>query len=193
MRRGIRYLYHFTRARNLAGILAYGLLARDFLIQTPVSALINDPDRRDGHTDRVSLSIGFPNACLLPVYRDRFLDETWVVLRFDARILWTMDCLFLPTNASCSALRSRQPEDFRGVDALEALFSDWSLRELERTGRMKPWWPTDVQAEVMVHRRIPPDFIREVIFEVPTASVPFRPLLSDWPILHTRRYFGKRY
>lgn len=191
--RGICDLFHFTRARNLSGILAHGLLARDFLLQSPIPALLNDPERRDGHTDRISLSIGFPNACLFPVYRQRFPEEIWVVLRLDARILWTMDCLFLPTNASSSALRDQAPENFQGDDALVALFSDWSLRERERIDSMKPWWPTDVQAEVMVHRWIPPAFIREVIFEVPSASVPFRPMLSEWPILYSRRYFGKRY
>ena len=190
--RRIRYVYHFTRARNLESILSHGLLARNELLKANIAAPLNDQQRIDGRTDRVSLSIGFPNHCLFKVYRQRFAADTWALLRLNASILWTLDCCFIPMNASSSRVRGLEPASFRGADALEALFADWTPTRMERTPAMREYWPTDVQAEVMVQARVPSRLIEKVIFEVPSAAVPFRSRVP-WSLLeYSRRWFGVR-
>jgi hypothetical protein len=190
--RNIRSLYHFTRAVNIRSILARGLLARDELLKAHIAAPVNDEQRMDGRTGRVSLSLGFPNHCLLNVYRRRFAAETWVVLRLDARVLWTLDCCFVPINASSTKIRERAHDQLRGVRAFESLFREKTPTGLRRTAAMRDDWPTDVQAEVMVQSRVPARWIEKVIFEVPSAAAAFRSIVPLRLLEYSRRWFGVR-
>ena len=173
---GIRKLYHFTKAKNLESIFAYGILSRAALWNKGIHAAINDEDRYDGHMDGISVSISWVNYRMLNILRlNAAADDPgdrYVVLELDPSILYELDCAFYPTNAANKAMsrlsRARQMRS----SALEELFIDmWGYdRHAQRTPAS---YTTDPQAEVLVFEPIPARYIRAVEFEDYAAGLPF--------------------
>ena len=174
-KREVDYLYHFTRVDNLKSIFSEGLLSVDRLRNRGIKYHANDSERRDGHTDSVCLSVGFPNYLMF--YNCRMKPENygakWVVLRINPYLLCDENnkCLYAWTNASSSHLDYFWG-DFAFEDNFEILFTDndrfedWPRRyELEQTPFFKPCYTTDPQAEILVKDRILSADILTVCFE----------------------------
>ena len=197
-RRGIGQLVHFTPAQNVPSILKRGLESVDDQAGRAGAGHRVDPERRDGQTDAVSVSIETVNRMLLERQRRRWPEHRpWVIVLMDPRVLWTMPCAFCPTNAASSSVVPRD-----GTGHLKALSSPTDFRRMfdKRANRgpgsrfdLLDAMPSDEQAEVLVYGRIKP---RDIIgLAVPTAVAaralqrrhPSVPVLVDEP-MHFRGF-----
>lgn len=189
-RRGIERVYHFTRVENLASIRAHGLLSRSQQAERGIEAVVNDHDRHDGHLDRISASIGFPNTRLLQAWRAIHPSARWAVIVLSPVVLWEHDCLFCPGNAASRRCRAMPTEALRGAAALERLFDRGALNWSAPATRED--WPTDIQAEVLVQGEIPASRIACIYFERPSIMQSWRDRLPSKLLRACPRYFGAR-
>lgn len=162
--RAIPHLVHFTRAANLPGVLQHGLLSRRQAAKQGVVVPFNDALRLDGRSDRISLSVAFPNCKMFYKYRTLDPKVDWVVLLLSPDILWAEDCLFCAHNAADARMIGRSATVLAATEAFEAFFSTEGRADV-----LKSCDPTDVQAEVMVASRIAPRWIEAVAFETNDA------------------------
>ncbi len=170
--RKIDVLCHFTRVENLSGILRDGLLSRTALERSGVSFIPTDMSRQDGYSEAVCLSISFPNYRMFYYKRELFRNcgpvrhSQWVVLLFDVRLLWELECGFCQQNAAAYSERSVSREEMRATPAFARMFSD-----SDGVSRQELWdlniprnYPTNPQAEVLVFDTVPTTYLREVHF-----------------------------
>lgn len=90
----VPFLIHFTRAENIASIMAYGLLPVSVAREQGIRPTINDPHRLDGRLNGTSLSVSFPNGAMFYKLRNENPDSDWVVLALSPSILWSKNVLF---------------------------------------------------------------------------------------------------
>ena len=167
--RKIDVLCHFTRLENLIGILRNGLLPRRTLSERYMPFYAVDPERLDGCTDAVCLSVSFPNYKLFYNKRVSYFKEQqvrhfqWVVLLLDVRVLWELECEFCQQNAASTLAREIPRREKREPEALEKMFSDFD--DVNRFDLNIPRnYPTHPQAEVLAFGPIPAVYISEVHF-----------------------------
>jgi hypothetical protein len=174
-RRGITRLCHLTPFRNLVHIATGdGLLSTAQLSEAERRAFNQqDLQRLDEHPSHISCSIQYPNAWYLRQRRrdargaDHLFPD-WVCLCIEPHHLWRDDTLFCPRNAA--AARGRLVAG--GTEAFRSLYGEevdgaYGQR-FTRSARREPACPTDEQAEVLVHRRIPLDDLQQIV--VPDES-----------------------
>ena len=167
--RRIEALCHFTRVENLSGILRNGLLSRRLLHENRLPFFPIDYDRQDGYLEAVCLSVSFPNYKMFYSKRESFRHRyqvghsQWVVLLWEASLLWEFECLFCQQNAAHDSVRSLPLEERRSPLAFEEIFRDFeSVRRLDLN--LPRNYPTNPQAEVLVFGRIPISYLREIHF-----------------------------
>jgi ssDNA thymidine ADP-ribosyltransferase DarT-like protein len=169
--RSISRLAHFTPLRNLVHIATSndGLLSTQALTQEERSAFNpQDLKRLDGFPDHISCSIEYPNAYYLRRKRkdargEKRIFPDWVCLLIASGHLWRDSTLLCPHNAA----GRRGVNVGAGIECFKSLFADqvdapqgvWT-RESQPT-----CCPTDAQAEVLVHRQIPPGDILGIAVE----------------------------
>lgn len=158
-KRDIRNFVHYTRVRNLASIIDYGLCSIDYMQDHGIDFFRNDEQRLDGRTDAISLSVSFPNYRNFYSLRDKD-DDAWCVILLDPRKVVTLECAFFPTNAANNQCRDHKWENFRMADAFDRMF-DIDKRNAD----IPSYYTTDPQAEIMVRDFIPADYIQYVAFE----------------------------
>jgi hypothetical protein len=161
----IPYLVHFTKLKNLTGIMKHGLYPRSRLVEVGITHEISDQHRLDGNTDGTSLSIGFPNYKMFFSKLDADRSVEWVVLLLDRSVLWKMRCAFFPRNAASNQFRSHLREALMTPEAFASMYDEivgkWSRSEQI----LKSYDPTDPQAEVVAFDVIQPKYIRGVAFQ----------------------------
>ena len=170
--RKIDVLCHFTRVENLSGILRDGLLSRTSLERSGTSFVPIDMSRQDGHPEAVCLSISFPNYKMFYNKREWFWNcrqvshSQWVVLLFDVKLLWELECGFCQQNAATYSERRVSREEMRATLAFERMFFNFgSVSRLELWDLNIPRnYPTNPQAEVLVFETVPTGYLREVHF-----------------------------
>lgn len=160
--KGIEHLVHFTNFVNLKSILENGLVSVDYQKKHNISAHINDPQRLDGHTDAVSLSISFPNYKMFYKVRKDNEGEKWAVLLLEPSIIWEKECAFNKHNAASNESRKLDLEDRKSIEAFLAMFSDDELRS--KLG-LPDNYTTDPQAEILVFDKIEPEYIKAIVVE----------------------------
>ena len=108
----------------------------------------------------------FPNNEMLWHKRKQYPDEYWVFLLLKPDVLWECDCAFYSTNAASTGLRHKPVADFKTIAAFEAMFASevkkettYEIKTITRPEGLKPYLPTDVQAEVLVFNTIAPSYI----------------------------------
>jgi len=156
----IENLFHFTMFDYLPEILKEGLYSRTKLRKEKTGKYkFTDNSRLDGKTSRISISISHPNWKMFYYKRINLYDaEGWAILELDPKILWELDCWFLPKNAaSSSAIMTRKSSSF---ESFNDMFSGSN-----RSTSFPSNWTTDVQAEVMVKNLIHPKYIKKVVVE----------------------------
>ena len=127
-----------------------------------------DLERLDQHPDHISCSIEFPNVWYLRQRlraakgSDRLFGD-WVCVCLAAHHLWRSDTLYCPRNAS--AQRGRLVGS--GGDAFVSLYAEKVAgavgQVFTRTTVREAACPTDEQAEVLVHRRIPLEDVQKIV------------------------------
>lgn len=169
--RGIKWLVHFTHLQNVNSILKHGIMPRreteqlDRTLDKEWDFIFPDSSRADGK-NASCLSIMFPNNAMLWHKRKQYPDEYWVFLLLKPDVLWECDCAFYSTNAASTGLRHKPVADFKTIAAFEAMFASEVKKEttdgiktITRPEGLKPYLPTDVQAEVLVFNTIAPSYI----------------------------------
>jgi hypothetical protein len=182
-RRRISRLAHFTPLRNLVHIATgQGLLSTRYLEEDRAAFNQQDLQRLDGFPDHISCSIEYPNAYYLRGKRrdargeDRIFPD-WVCLLLAPHHLWRDTTLLCPHNAAGGWGVNVEG----GFDCFLAMFA-------ERVDAPQGTWvrgqqpnccPTDAQAEVLVHRRIPLKDVLAVAVETPGQAANTHAILDQ--------------
>ncbi len=177
--RQIRCLYHYTRISNLPTILENGLCSLTELRCRSISYTANDMDRLDNQPQSISVSVGFPNY--LTFYtkrRESGVDFAILALRPD--LLWELDAAFNRSNAASSEMAAMPIGERKTLQAFGSMFGD--LNEVERDKlRLRPYYTTDPQAELLVFERIDPGYIMFVNVENEEVKSEVEKMLAGKP------------
>lgn len=193
--RGIEYLIHFTPTINLLSIFEQGkLLSRALLEQldihqTDIFDYIEFTDEiRFDDKNYINLSIQHPNSFLLDLFRQKTAKKhhiCWCVLKIDKKYIYQADTLFSVTNAANSHNKrnvgvSGDIAKFRMLFANSLkVVTSYNSRTITRNN-LKPKYPTDEQAEVLVKNEIPVEDILEVCFKDEQDLAAGKAALSDY-------------
>ena len=164
---GIPHLVHFTRCENLQSIFRYGLHPVTNFHAKGIHAIRNDKIRLDGRPDGISLSVTFPNYRMFYKYRQLDVSADWAVLLLSNRILWEKECGYFKYNAADTRMRGLSRAQTMTLRALRDMFVDL---DNPREHWLRPYDPSDPQAEVMVYDHIEPTLIETVAFETEEAT-----------------------
>lgn len=159
--RGIQSLFHFTNIKNLDSILTRGILSSDTLDNYEIPYEYNDPKRLDGRLDTSCISISFPNYKMFYRYRMN-TDERYCVIELAPSILYEKDCIFCIENAASNNETRRSEYDKKGLRGLKQLFYNEYIRD---ELRLPDCFPTNPQAEVLVHGTIDLSYIVGINFD----------------------------
>ncbi|WP_336652117.1 MULTISPECIES: DarT ssDNA thymidine ADP-ribosyltransferase family protein [unclassified Leucobacter] len=164
-KRGISHIVHFTQSRNFKSILNDGELRSVASLADDKFKSYSESDsiRADGHPDKLSVSIQYPNAYYLNKARPRAEGfEDWIMLVLEPQVLAFEGTLFCPYNAAKSGV-PRQP----GGEGLKACYAQsidsGGPRAFCRGVQHDPRCPTDLQAEALVPAPIPIEYIKGVV------------------------------
>ncbi len=163
-RRGIKSLYHFTRAENLPYIYEFGLIPRSSIIELGLPCTYNDDYRYDGCEDAICTSIEFPNYKLFYSLRKKNNCE-WAVIRISADILLNLDCAFCSINAGDSRMYSQGIRNLKSKSDFEMMFDELPGGPTRGTLGIPDNYPTNPQAEVLIFDAIPTSYFESVYFD----------------------------
>ncbi len=190
----IRYLVHFTRSENLASILSYGLRPRSDIDNKVIDGTINDTARLDNRRDRVCLSFGFPNYKMFFKLRTEINNTEWPILFLDPSSLWRHNCLYCHTNAASSCVSNKSDAELDTQAAFGKMFQDDPTTPIRGADSLRPWDPTDVQAEVLVKGVIPPEYIFAIAFQSHPDMVTHKAACGERQafVSDRRKFYGQR-
>ena len=178
--RQITQLIHFTPTINLLSIFEQGKLMSRALLekfdieQTDIFDYIEFTDNvRYDDKSFINLSIQHPNTFLFRRFLQKTTDRMylkWCVIKIDPSLIYHEDTKFSVTNAANS--HNKRLIGISGdLQKFKAMFSE-NLTVVTTTGSrnlsrrdLKPKYPTDEQAEVLVKDEIPIANFLEISFE----------------------------
>ncbi|WP_414055785.1 DarT ssDNA thymidine ADP-ribosyltransferase family protein [Macrococcus equi] len=175
--RNITRLCHFTKTKNLPFILgngvytSNGIVANNFISDSSYLEKI-DSQRLDKHEDYVCTSIQYPNPYYFSNASQRNMTNVfneWSILMISPEII-NETSKFSPVNAAkkSGALIESGFEAFANIfNNLDPLISRYSY---ERTLFHPNNLPTDLQAEVLIFKKIDIKYISDIIFSSKTAA-----------------------
>lgn len=185
--RGIKALFHFTRAENLASILQQGLVTRDVVGD---GGVCNDPYRIDG-TNAVCVSIGFPNYKMLWGLRQDNPDTEWVIVVLHARALWEMQCAFCQANAASAQVTAIPLPQRMTLGALQIMYADFGGKQRAALN-IPDHFPTNPQAEVLALDGIPREYVGGVLVRTNAMKVHVETAFPGTPVKLAPNYFRYR-
>jgi hypothetical protein len=143
----------------LPEILSEGLYSRTILRKEKSGRyMFTDKVRLDKKPSRISLSVSYPNWKMFYNKRKNNDAEGWVLLMLDSKILWELDCWFIPKNAASGS--EYKGSKSSSCEKFVEMFDDTNRSNLYPLN-----WTTDVQAEVMVKDKIPAEYIKSIFVE----------------------------
>jgi hypothetical protein len=159
--RSVTRLCHFTKVRSLSHILTNqnGILATQFISDDRKHQ--NDAQRLDNSADHVCCSLQYPNCWYWKKSKERDEDaifKEWVVLCIDLEILKAKSFKFSPCNAA-KGNGSYISSDITNISSIFATKIDCRTR----TTQMLQCCPTDDQAEILLQKNIPLQFVTGII------------------------------
>ena len=124
-------------------------------------------------------------------YKKRMEDSSskWAVVILDANLLKSRDARFYRSNAGRYKRENSGAGDFTSLSAFNSLFEEPRYPSLPIN------YPSDPQAEVMVHDGVSPKYIREIhfLFSPQTEVIKdIRERMQDIAISKSERYFDYR-
>lgn len=185
--RQIRFFVHFTPLENLPAILESGLIPRQVLEETGAAFQPTDPDRLDGLTGSLSLSVSHPNCEMLFSKMMADKSKKWCVISLWADRIIERDCLYHYHNAAYKDFRNVPLDDRRTAAAFEAMFADvvetdkktyrrTSIKDFDKPKGLK--YATSPQAEILCLEAIPVTEIAGVSFYDDETLMACGPLLQ---------------
>jgi hypothetical protein len=175
---GVPYLLHFTRAVNVPSILTHGLYPIGRAHEVGALPQVNDQYRWDGHRNSTSVSIAFPNCQMLWKYRQENAEVDWAILVMPPSVLWTKQCAYCRHNAADARISSQPIDQLMTPSAFAGMFEEIVGLPTRAEQKLKPFDPTDVQAEVLVFDVVEPQQIVGVVFETTAAREMYLPHLG---------------
>lgn len=186
--RKIRYLIHFTPTINLYSILEHGkIMSRKVLENLDIEQFdildyvqFTDNVRYDDKSF-INLSISGPNTFLFSKFQERTKDVitiNWCVLKIDPKHIYEKETKFSVTNAASNAAKSIGVTG--DIGKFKMIFADNINIPYGIRGRIKPKFPTNVQAEVLVKNEISVDSIIEVCFDSHESLASAKAALSEF-------------
>ncbi|MBV6423679.1 MAG: hypothetical protein NAOJABEB_01482 [Steroidobacteraceae bacterium] len=118
-----------------------------------------------------------------------------MVLGIDPAVLWNKDCAFCRHNAADNRISGQPLEALQTVEAFAGMFEEIDGVTSREEQQLKPFDPTDGQAEILVFDVIEPALIRGVVFEGNSSRDEHLPILGDRKVLvqaPKRGYFASR-
>lgn len=163
-KKNIEHLLHFTRAKNISSILTYGLLPVNTLEENKIETVVNDTLRLDNWTDAVSLSVEFPNYKYLLKLRQQDRTEDWVIIFMKPDILFEKKCAYCYENASNENVMKIPLEEKLKLEMFEKMFEDIETLPSRRERRIKRFYTTSPQAEILVFGKVEPSYFHKLVF-----------------------------
>lgn len=189
--RGIRYLVHFTRLKNLESILQFGLIPRSEFENHNIQSTVNDSLRLDNCLGATSLSIEFPNYKMFYKYRNE-TSEKWTVIGLKPEILWEKDCVFCSTNAANSSVSRLALDKRKGYNALNKMFDEIINKPSRQEMGVSERYATDPQAEILVFDKIEPRYIMGATFNEHFLVLSFKKRFRSYNFRLYPTFFGAR-
>jgi hypothetical protein len=175
-KREIKWLVHFTRSENIESILKYGLIPRKKLEYDKIPFVYTDESRWDNHKG-ICLSITTPNTEMLQ--KKIQCGYKFTLLLFNANELLLDGSFILPhfyyTNSASEEIRHNKrfneiDGSYSSVEAFKFMFKErldvqlsFRKRIKQRTINHAKNDTTDIQAEVVIKKTIPPKYIKKII------------------------------
>jgi hypothetical protein len=166
----ISRLAHFTPTRNLVHIATSGGVKSTQMMSEEERSEFNQQDleRLDCHPDHISCTIEYPNALYYRAKRRNARGEArlfrdWACLLLSPKHIWAETTLFCPHNAAGWG----GDRVGSGLESFMRMFADEveSPRALRRREGHPDCCPTDLQAEVLVYRRVPLEDVLGIVVE----------------------------
>ena len=181
-------MVHFTPLISLPQILSDGLFSRTKLRNEKQGKYLPiDEHRYDKKPSRISLSVTFPNGPMFYTKRNKLkntIDEDkWAVLLIESKVLWELDCLFMPKNAAkSSTIKSRASSS-----------SEFFSQMFSKNQSIPANYTQDVQAEVMVKDYISPKYINGIIVNsLESKNICHGICNTDTEVIVNELFFGLR-
>jgi hypothetical protein len=165
--RNIRYLIHFTDAKNIPSIKKKGLLSVSRLCKEGTEHTINDTERHDHAPDFISLSVSGINTSVYNsfLYIKRSIEHGVAVI-IDASMLYreiNNKRIYCVTNAATA--NAEKGSNFTDLDKMFAEIVAYTTQnsgtKIQRRNEQKrlPNEPTDAQAEILWHDHVSSEYI----------------------------------
>lgn len=180
-RLGIPHLVHFTQVKNIPSIIENGILSVAAMQDRAMDYAANDQLRLDLQDNGISLSISHPNDKLFYKWRRKDPANEWAIILIDPSVMWLSDAVFCHKNAADHEVRRQTLDERKTLDAFQRLFVDVPGIVSRQDQRLMNFDPTDVQAEVLIMERIPPNLLKAIVFESRITLERYRPVLRDIP------------
>ena len=166
--RGVKSLFHFTPVANLQWILKEGILPVEDT-KGKEGVIYPDPHRLDGMLDCSCLSFSWPNNFVLNTKR-REMGIHFAILEIDVRALNSdfVDKIYCTKSNAAHWTYYSIRNYGETVNAAADMFSDWfsiGARNYCRKPGTPSEYPTDIQAELLVHGKIDISYVRRIDFE----------------------------
>lgn len=192
--RGVPYLLHFTRAQNLPGILANGLVPRVEIDAGNHCGSTNDDLRLDGRREFNCLSATFPNAPMFYRFKSDNPGVEWPIVAVHPGIMARFHTLFCWQNAATNEMSGASENDLASLAAFRNLFAERVGYPTRESQLLKHADPTHVQAEILVKGVIPPAAIYCVIFPSVPCQNQYAGIMGErQSIISDRRgFYGTR-
>ncbi|MDF2052995.1 DarT ssDNA thymidine ADP-ribosyltransferase family protein [Priestia megaterium] len=185
---GIRFLVHFTQARNLSSILQNGILPITDLNSRYMSYGWNDAQRLDGFHNASCFSIERPNYKMFYKYRNENPQLDWVVLGIKKEVLWEKDCAFCVENAASNSITRTSIESRKGVQAFKRLYHEFPNKPTRENLKLHPILPTNPQAEVLIFGEVEPSYIFAVAFENNFVRDRYKQFVPNNVVVETQKW-----
>ena len=171
------YLVHFTHIGNIESIFKRGLLPRSKVDELSENVVTNDSYRHDRRENTISISIAHPNDAMFYKYREN--DADWCVIAIKRSILWKLNCLFLKYNAADARMSILENEALSTFSAFKAMYDEDENLDSREDQCLKPFDPTDKQAEILVLENIPLKYILGVFVSSRQVKKKLNSFLTD--------------
>jgi hypothetical protein len=177
--RNIEHLVHFTNANNLKSIIENGIIPVTYHSTYGINSFTNDKLRSDDLTDATSFSIEFPNYSMFYKLRIENSNSDWAILFVNSKILLNNKCVFCYNNASNPVISGIPIVDRMGGNMFKKMFDDIEGVPSRSERKLKRYYTTLPQAEVLVYGLLDIVHIERIAFIDDKTKEKYSPLIPD--------------
>lgn len=162
--RNIEHLIHFTNAKNIKSIIKNGIIPVKYHLSYGIESFINDKVRSDDLTETTSFSIEFPNYSMFYKLRAENPNEDWAILFVNSTVLLKKECVFCYDNASNPEIKEIPLKERMSENMFKRMFEDIVGKSTRSERKLKRYFTTLPQAEVLMYGVIDSNYIERIAF-----------------------------